>query len=214
MRSEKQIQASRTNGARSRGPVTEQGKRNSARNGIRHGLLAQTVVLKEESADAFQKLLAAFMDEHQPRTATRVSLVETMAVARWRQHRVWHAQRTALELEIARQGRGHGTRAIRAFLALSGSQESPCSHDPPILPSSRRPASPAIPSRRRGRSPGSGYCRANPAKGLKQNAGPPWIEPFPKPMRTHWSGPGPRPAFCFMQRTAPPHHLSRQWCKT
>jgi len=57
MRSEKQIQASKTNGARSRGPITEQGKRNSSRNSARHGLLSQTVVLNDESAARFQQLL-------------------------------------------------------------------------------------------------------------------------------------------------------------
>jgi len=82
MPTDKQIQASRTNGALSRGPATEQGKRNSASNSTRHGLLAQTVVLDEEDADRFQELLASFMDEYKPSTASQVSLVETMAVAR------------------------------------------------------------------------------------------------------------------------------------
>ncbi len=123
MRSDKQIQASKTNGARSRGPITAQGKRNSSRNSARHGLLAQTVVLEEESADRFQKLLAAFMREHQPRTATQISLVETMAVTRWRQWRVWLAQKTAADLDIAGQHRSVG-RTSRALLALLGSSAS------------------------------------------------------------------------------------------
>src|SRR5579863_6269880 len=91
MSSDKQIQTSKTNGALSRGPVTAPGKRNSARNSLRHGLLAQTVVLKEEAEDRFLDLLAGYMDEYNPRTASQVSLVETMAVARWRQLRVWGA---------------------------------------------------------------------------------------------------------------------------
>jgi hypothetical protein len=123
MRSDKQIQASKTNGARSRGPITAQGKRNSSRNSTRHGLLAQTVVLEQESADRFQKLLAAFMDEYQPRTATQISLVETMAVTRWRQLRVWLAQKAAADLDIAGQDRSVGRRS-RALLALLGSPAS------------------------------------------------------------------------------------------
>src|SRR5580698_5412731 len=93
----KQIEASRKNGARSRGPITEAGKQNSARNSTRHGLLAQTVVLDEESADRFLDLLTGYMDEHKPSTATQVSLVETMAAARWRQLRVWGAQKTSID---------------------------------------------------------------------------------------------------------------------
>ena len=49
MSTPKQIAASRANGARSKGPVTTQVKRNSSRNSTRHGLYAQTIVLQAES---------------------------------------------------------------------------------------------------------------------------------------------------------------------
>jgi hypothetical protein len=93
----KQIQAARTNGSSSKGPITPQGKQSSARNSTRHGLLAQTVVLEEESTERFLDLLVAYMDEYQPATASQVSLVETMAVARWRQLRVWGAEKPAID---------------------------------------------------------------------------------------------------------------------
>ena len=125
MRSDKQIQASKTNGARSRGPITQQGKRNSSRNSTRHGLLTQAVVLEEESAHGFEKLLADFTHEYRPRTASQISLVETMAVARWRQFRVWQAQKTAMDRDIAAQERSVRRKA-RALLALLGSESSTC----------------------------------------------------------------------------------------
>ena len=59
MPTEKQIQASRANGARSKGPVTPAGKQNSSRSSTRHGLLCRSVVLAEESPDRFAELLAA-----------------------------------------------------------------------------------------------------------------------------------------------------------
>lgn len=122
----KQIQAARSNGARSKGPITPQGKRNSARNSARHGLLSQTVVLEEESADLFLELLTDYMDEYQPATASQVSLVETMAVARWRQLRVWGAQKTAMDRDMALQDPSVGPASVRALLALRGSPESSC----------------------------------------------------------------------------------------
>jgi hypothetical protein len=45
MSTPKQIAASRANGARSKGPVTDQGKRNSSRNSTRHDLFAETIRL-------------------------------------------------------------------------------------------------------------------------------------------------------------------------
>ena len=126
----KQIQASRTNGSRSRGPITENGKQNSARNSARHGLLAQTVVLEEEATDRFLDLLVAFMDEHQPNTASQVSLVETMAVSRWRQLRVWGAQKTAMDRDMALQDPNVGPAPVRVLAALKGTPETLC---PPEL---------------------------------------------------------------------------------
>ncbi len=101
MSSQKQIQASRANGARSRGPVTPQGKQTSSRNNTRHGLLSGTVVLEGESEKRFIELLEAFMADHQPRSATELALVETMVVARWRLLRTWGLQKTALERRMA-----------------------------------------------------------------------------------------------------------------
>src|ERR1035438_1359972 len=119
--SPKQIQASKLNGARSKGPITEQGKRNSARNSIRHGLLARTVVLEEESPERFLELLSGLMDEHLPSGASQVALVETMAVARWRQLRVWGAQKTGMDRDMALQDPAVGPATVRILTAVPAS---------------------------------------------------------------------------------------------
>lgn len=101
MSTTKQIAAARANGDPSKGPVSAHGKRSSSRNSLRHGLLARTVVLEEESTHRFRELLHALMDEFQPASATQIMLVETMAVARWRQLRIWGLQKVALGVCLA-----------------------------------------------------------------------------------------------------------------
>jgi hypothetical protein len=65
----RQIQANRANAAKSTGPVTPEGKRNSARNLVNHGLISGTVVLKNESMRRFNGLAAALILQFQPRNA-------------------------------------------------------------------------------------------------------------------------------------------------
>ncbi len=79
MRTPAQIAASRANGARSKGPVTAQGKRNSSRNGVRYGLLAKTFVLKDEHTGRFLHLLHGLIAKHQPADYTETLLVEGLA---------------------------------------------------------------------------------------------------------------------------------------
>jgi hypothetical protein len=81
--------ASRANGARSRGPKTPQAKERSAQNASRHGLLARCIVLQNESAEAFQAIMAQYIDRFQPADDVEMALVEEMAAAFWRQRRSW-----------------------------------------------------------------------------------------------------------------------------
>jgi len=100
MSSERRILASRANGAKSRGPITPEGKLASSRNSLRHGILSKTIVLEDESSETFVDLLASYQQEHQPQTPTEEALIENMAVARWRQMRLWNMETAGLDLEI------------------------------------------------------------------------------------------------------------------
>ncbi len=130
MRTERQIEASRANGARSRGPVTPEGKRNSSSNAIKHGLLASTIVLKGEIEERFLEVLDDLIEEMQPETAVECSLVEMMAAARWRQLRLWGMEKAGMDYEVRNQAHGAGrgednaTRASIAFRTLSDDSRS------------------------------------------------------------------------------------------
>ena len=103
MRSELQIQASRANGSKSRGPITEEGKLASSRNAEKHGLLSTFVVLSGEDQCHFQKLIERLYEELQPQSGIEEDLVETMAVARWRQTRLWIVEKSSYDRQILRE---------------------------------------------------------------------------------------------------------------
>jgi hypothetical protein len=103
MRTEKQIEASRLNGAKSRGPVTPEGKAASSQNAVKHGLLAENILTKGEDESEFLNLCTQLHEEFQPATPFEESLVHTMAVASWRRERIWNVERVSLDLEIAKE---------------------------------------------------------------------------------------------------------------
>ncbi len=103
MRTPKQIAASKANGAKSKGPVTAQGKRNSSKNAIKHGLLAEAVVLESENKELFYETVNDLHKEHQPATTTEVMLVNTLASAQWRRDRIWNLQKTQFDHDIDQQ---------------------------------------------------------------------------------------------------------------
>jgi hypothetical protein len=130
MRTDRQKQASRTSGAKSRGPVTPEGKLASSRNAMTHGMLSATVVLEDECEERFLAFLAALHDELQPQTTVEDTLVQNMAVARWRQMRLWATEKATIRHEIRRQGETQGatydapTQTALAFRTLSDDSRS------------------------------------------------------------------------------------------
>ena len=102
-RSDAQKEASRQNGAKSHGPVTEEGKAISVRNALRHGLAANTILIPGESQEEFQRLLAGQILEFEPQTSNELMLVEAMVIAKWRQMRAWGLTALAHAREIHAQ---------------------------------------------------------------------------------------------------------------
>lgn len=93
----------RANAAKSTGPATREGKLKSAQNATKHGLLARSIVLEGEVFERFTALLDSLNDLFTPRTCVESALVENMAVARWRQMRLWGMEQAGMTQEMQKQ---------------------------------------------------------------------------------------------------------------
>jgi hypothetical protein len=87
-RTQAQIDASRRNGARSRGPVTEEGKARTSRNALKHGLTAlHHLVLEDEVPDALKTLIATVAEETGAASEIEARLARRLALALWKGER-------------------------------------------------------------------------------------------------------------------------------
>lgn len=109
MASDKQIAAARLNGARSRGPITPEGKARAARNSTRHGTLARAILLEGESRDRFDDLVKNLNETLNPRNPIDHLLIGKMAATHWRLIRLWNLEKEGklppgdLEMRLDRQ---------------------------------------------------------------------------------------------------------------
>jgi hypothetical protein len=86
-------EASRRNGAKSKGPKTHEGKARSAQNALKHGLRAQKhIVLPGERATEFAALEAALLEELAPEGALQTVLARRVVAAAWRLERAEHLE--------------------------------------------------------------------------------------------------------------------------
>ena len=87
-RSPAQIEASRRNGARSKGPVTEEGKARASRNALKHGLCAmEHLVLEDEVPQDLEDLIAHLTDEVGATTEIEARIARRLAIAFWKGER-------------------------------------------------------------------------------------------------------------------------------
>jgi hypothetical protein len=124
MATEKQIRANRENAKKSTGPRTAAGRAKAARNSLRHGAYARSIVLDAESRQRFHQLLSDLEKSIQPQNVTESSLVQDMAVARWHLMNIWAMEKAAIASEITHKHLEHpdpATRGAVAFRSLVGS---------------------------------------------------------------------------------------------
>jgi hypothetical protein len=88
MSTQRKIESARANGAKSHGPITEEGRKTSSMNALKHGLTARTVVLSNENGDEYTVLLESYIDDLQPSGPVQMDLVVEMVNAKWQQRRL------------------------------------------------------------------------------------------------------------------------------
>lgn len=95
-------EASRRNGSRSHGPVSVEGKAQSRRNGLKHGLSARKLLLTQAEQQQFERQLAIHAAFFQPQTPSEVERVTELAHASHNQDRAEALLLDLVDREIQR----------------------------------------------------------------------------------------------------------------
>ncbi len=99
-----QQQASRINGAKSRGPVTEEGKARSSRNAVRHGVLSSAVVMSEEEIGVAEGVRYGYVRRYGPQDQLEVEIVEGLVVSMIKLRRLDRLELEAMERAVVTDG--------------------------------------------------------------------------------------------------------------
>jgi hypothetical protein len=99
MTSFRQIDANRRNARKSTGPITEEGKRRSRCNAIRHGLSAETVIGALEDAEDYKAFEAAIIADYDAQSAVERELVLRLASLLWRLRRTTTMETGLFEIQ-------------------------------------------------------------------------------------------------------------------
>jgi hypothetical protein len=92
MTSNLQIEANRRNAQLSTGPSTDQGRRTSRMNALKHGLTAQHVTIFDETEAEFRRFHRQLMRVLQPDGAMEAQLAERAVICAWRLRRVYRIE--------------------------------------------------------------------------------------------------------------------------
>lgn len=117
----------RQNSLKSTGPRTARGKAIASLNATKHGLLShQPPLVAGEDLASFEGVMQALVDEHQPQGPTEFLLVQQLAMAHLRLHRLWGAEAAIARLEQLNVERRAKTPKFRTpEELLGGGEDSP-----------------------------------------------------------------------------------------
>ena len=84
MRTNRQAEASRENGRRSRGPTSPDGETRTRLNALKNGLFSRETLIPGESVEDFIALRDGVWQQFEPRDATTAMLVDQIVNSYWR----------------------------------------------------------------------------------------------------------------------------------
>ncbi len=99
--STRQAEASRVNGAKSKGPVTEEGKRAASRNATKHGIFCRQVLLDCEDKEAFEEFVTGMSDYWKPVGPMESLLFDRIVAEGWRLQRLTRIERELMDGRFA-----------------------------------------------------------------------------------------------------------------
>jgi hypothetical protein len=134
-RTEAQKNASKQNGAKSRGPTTPEGRARCAQAARKHGRYAASLVLPNESESRYRAILDGLNRAFQPANFFESALVAKMAAAHWRYIRSLgqHSALTELEMFLQKDEVAGLFSEIDAAGVQALAFKSLAVHDPGVL---------------------------------------------------------------------------------
>jgi hypothetical protein len=99
-----QAQASRTNGSRSNGPLTEEGKARSSRNALKHGMTASTSLISGESVELWRQHREGVLMALGAKGALETALADRIALTLWRLQRIGACDATTTASALPAEG--------------------------------------------------------------------------------------------------------------
>jgi len=104
MISDKQLEANRSNALLSTGPKTEEGKKRSSLNALRHGITGQVTTMTDKDRAAHDKLSIALMKDLAPEGAMEIQLAQRIATDSWRLNRISAVEDNLFALGLQKNG--------------------------------------------------------------------------------------------------------------
>ena len=122
------------NAQKSTGPKTEEGKRKSRMNALKHGLTAKTVLMPEEDPAEFEQHMVGWFDALKPQDKLEVSLVERGAYAYWQLDRANRSESARLWSKADHHTDDQANRVSKEVAALARRLLLPPGGNSPAFP--------------------------------------------------------------------------------